>query len=227
MSKYLCYFSLKELMVIAICETKKKDIDSHILFASTLNEIVTVCNGGLDNVLFERKRSYLFHWEQSLQKHTTPLYEEPILHGDKETMQIKRGRGTLQNSSHRTCIVMECRQHKEHWKIAFETQDRTHTYLKDQALWWNESRQHKERDRSQKIAFETQHRIHSYLNEQFFDVNARTMDDDIGEGNTHDMAYKTPSNIDGVVKFHDVTVTKNWTVRRMPTHCVWKWFGVV
>ncbi len=33
----------------------------------------TVYNGGADNVLEGRERSCLFHWEQSLQKHTKKL----------------------------------------------------------------------------------------------------------------------------------------------------------
>ena len=83
-------------MVIAICETKEEDADSQILFWNCLNEVMkqqghppadfagfmadeaganwiairTVFNGGPDNVLIDRERSCLFHWEQSLQKHT-------------------------------------------------------------------------------------------------------------------------------------------------------------
>ena len=83
-------------MVIAICETKEEDTDSQILFWNYLNEVMkqqghppadfvgfmadeaganwiairTVFNGGHDNVLIDRERSCLFHWEQSLQKNT-------------------------------------------------------------------------------------------------------------------------------------------------------------
>ena len=92
----LFYCSLKALMVIAICETKEEDTESQILFWNHLNDVMdnlgypkphfagfmadeaganwnairTVYNGGPENILVGRERSCLFHWEQSLQKHT-------------------------------------------------------------------------------------------------------------------------------------------------------------
>lgn len=96
---YICIYSLKSLMVIAICETKEEDAESQILFWESLNNVMqaegfpaadfarfmsdeaganwiairTVYNGGPDNVLEGRECSCLFHWEQSLQKHTKKL----------------------------------------------------------------------------------------------------------------------------------------------------------
>ena len=83
-------------MVIAICESKEEDAESQIIFWNQLNSVMeklghqkpefagfmadeaganwtairTVYNGGPNNVLVGRERSCLFHWEQSLQKHT-------------------------------------------------------------------------------------------------------------------------------------------------------------
>lgn len=83
-------------MVIAICETKEEDADTQILFWQSLNSVMqmegfpdadfagfiadeaganwiairTVYNGGPEHILEGRERSCLFHWEQSLHKHT-------------------------------------------------------------------------------------------------------------------------------------------------------------
>ena len=83
-------------MVIAICESKEEDANSQILFWEQLNAVMqahgyprpdfagfmadeaganwisirTVYNGGPDNILLGREHSCLFHWEQSLHKHT-------------------------------------------------------------------------------------------------------------------------------------------------------------
>ena len=85
--------------MIAICECKEEDEDSQILFWRNLNAVMERCghdppdfagfmsdeaganwlairfvyNGGPQNIMEGRERSCLFHWEQSLQKHTKKL----------------------------------------------------------------------------------------------------------------------------------------------------------
>ena len=85
--------------MIAICKCKEEDEDSQILFWRNLNAVMeccghdppdfagfmsdeagairlaigSVCNGGPQNIMEGRERSCLFHWEQSLQKHTKKL----------------------------------------------------------------------------------------------------------------------------------------------------------
>ena len=87
---------MRSLQVIAICESKEEDEESQILFWRQLNSVMERCgheppnfvgfmsdeaganwlairavyNGGRHNVMEGRERSCLFHWEQSLQKHT-------------------------------------------------------------------------------------------------------------------------------------------------------------
>lgn len=54
----------------------------------------------------------------------TPLYEQPVLHGDKETIQRKKTKGSIADTSHKPGYVMESRQRKEHGrprKISFES----------------------------------------------------------------------------------------------------------
>lgn len=58
----------------------------------------------------------------------TPLYEEPILHGDKETVQRKRSRGTIASGSHRPDFVMESKQQKERGRPRKITFDRALNY---------------------------------------------------------------------------------------------------
>ena len=86
-------------MVIAVCDTKEEDTETQILFWNCLNEVLqqqgfppadfagfmsdeaganwaairTVFNEGPDNMMDGRERSCLFHWEQSLQKHSKRL----------------------------------------------------------------------------------------------------------------------------------------------------------
>lgn len=93
------FCSARCLMVIAICEMKEEDAESQIIFWESLNEVMvdnghpmadfagfmadeaganwvairTIFNGGPENVLVGRERSCLFHWEQSLHKHTKKL----------------------------------------------------------------------------------------------------------------------------------------------------------
>ena len=76
-------------MTIAICEMKEEDTDAQVLFWSKLNEVMASCghpnadfkgfmadeatpnwrairiglNGGPENVMQDRERSCLFHWE--------------------------------------------------------------------------------------------------------------------------------------------------------------------
>ena len=87
-------------MVIAICEMKEEDTEAQILFWESLNNVMqeegfpattdfagfmadeaganwmairTVYNGNATNIMEGRERSCLFHWEQSLHKHTKKL----------------------------------------------------------------------------------------------------------------------------------------------------------
>lgn len=90
---------MRALQVIAICETKEEDEESQVLFWNNLNAVMKQCghdppdfagfmadeaeanwlavrrvyNGGPHNVMEGRERSCLFHWEQSLCKHTKKL----------------------------------------------------------------------------------------------------------------------------------------------------------
>ena len=122
-------------MVIAICESKEEDTESQILFWNQLNSVMqkqgyprpefagfmadeaganwnairTVYNGGPENVLVGRERSCLFHWEQSLQKHTKK-YVIP---------------------AYRTKHIELC----EKWRLA-ETEDRAHLYVLSIQNWW-------------------------------------------------------------------------------------------
>ena len=87
---------MRALQVIAICETKEEDEESQILFWRNLNLVIekyvqeppdfagfmsdeaganwlairAVYNGGRHNVMEGRERSCLFHWDQSLHKHS-------------------------------------------------------------------------------------------------------------------------------------------------------------
>ena len=54
----------------------------------------------------------------------TPMYEQPVLHGDKETVQRKKSKGAVTDTSHKPGYVMESRQRKERGrprKITFES----------------------------------------------------------------------------------------------------------
>lgn len=85
-------YSVQEMQTIAICEMKEEDTTSQVLFWEMMNDVLlkngslpanfryfmaneaganwrvvrTVFNNGPDNIMVERERSCLFHWEQSL-----------------------------------------------------------------------------------------------------------------------------------------------------------------
>ena len=112
-------------MVIAICETKEENVDSQILFWNCLNEVMkqqghpladfagfmadeaganwiairTVFNGGPDNVLVGRERSCLFHWEQSLQKHTKKYVKREVTHTHIHLCEIWWGSSSTEQAS--------------------------------------------------------------------------------------------------------------------------------
>ena len=116
----------------------------------------------------------------------TPLHENPILFGDKETVQRKRARSTIGKSSHRPGFEME-------------------------------SRQRKERGRPRKIAFEGQETTQDQLEGNFTKVNAESTDTEFDEDTL---------NNDLLPQEMELSNCK-WAIRRMPTHCVRKCFGIV
>lgn len=87
---------MQDLLTIATCEMKEEDMEAQCLFWECINEVMIkngcekadffgfmadeaqanwnavryVFNGGKKNVLEERERSCLFHWEQSMVAHT-------------------------------------------------------------------------------------------------------------------------------------------------------------
>ena len=87
---------LQELQTIAIGEFKSEDTEAQVLFWSLLNEVLqkegfdraefhgfmadeaaqnwlavrTVFNGGPQNVMEGKERTCLWHWEDSLEKHS-------------------------------------------------------------------------------------------------------------------------------------------------------------
>ena len=84
-------FSFNNLRLI--CEINKEDVESQIIFWNELNSVMekighlnlefvgfmaneagenwtAIYNGGHSNIFISREHSFLFHWGQSLQKHT-------------------------------------------------------------------------------------------------------------------------------------------------------------
>lgn len=118
-------------MVIAICEMKEEDAESQILFWENLNSVMlqcghseadfagfmadeaganwiavrTVFNGGPDNVMEGRERSCLFHWKQSLQKHTKKLVPKESTSCHIELCEQWRLCDTLEDSGHQAVKI--------------------------------------------------------------------------------------------------------------------------
>lgn len=123
----------------------------------------------------------------------TPMYEQPILYGDKETVSQKKAKGTTTtDSSHKPGYVML-------------------------------SKQRKDRGRPRKIFFGKD----NIQDQEFYDLEGNTTNEDIGEKDSP-KEINTPNQRKIQVEVLEVQVQKEkWAIRRMPTNCVRKCFGVV
>ena len=144
-------------MVIAICEMKEEDAEAQILFWKSLNNVMqekgfppadfagfmadeaganwiairTVYNGDAENVLEGRERSCLFHWEQSLQKHTKKLVLPQYRHIHLDMCETWRLARTLESAK------KQAKQIKEWWKEGNVLKENIKA-LSQWFNWWEE-----------------------------------------------------------------------------------------
>lgn len=115
----------------------------------------------------------------------TAMYEEPIIHGDKETVQCKRRTREGNVSSHRPEYAML-------------------------------SKERKPRGRPRKISFVEQEREETVISS-----------DDIQSDQPMEEDIRSPDGQAAENVLESIVDRKMWALRRMPTHCSRKCFGMV
>lgn len=141
-------------MVIAICDTKEEDTDTQILFWNCLNNVMKfqgyplanfagfmadeaganwaairmVFNGGPNNIMDGRERSCLFHWEQSLHKHSKKYLTNEMEKTNIEMCEVWRMSPSID------CAKVEANKIRSWWRdnVPKENTKALERWLK----WW-------------------------------------------------------------------------------------------
>lgn len=147
---------MQELLSIATCEMKEEDTGAQILFWEMLNAVMersghnnadfcgfmadeaqanwravrTVYNGGADNVMSGRERSCLFHWEQSLVRHTNSYVPKEQMAQHKILCENWRAAATREEALEHYRLI------RQWWRTA-KVKESDIPALDSWLSWWN------------------------------------------------------------------------------------------